>query len=96
MVRIILKNLTAVLRDRIAYNVTVIIENGIISEIDESNKYTNGLDCEGLYCLPGIIDTHSDILENELLQRSNIDFPPEFIMNSIENRLLSSGITTIW
>lgn len=95
MVRIILKNLTAVLRDRIAYNVTVIIENGIISEIDESNKYTNGLDCEGLYCLPGIIDTHSDILENELLQRSNIDFPPEFIMNSIENRLLSSGITTI-
>lgn len=46
--------------------------------------------------LPGLVDLHNDGIEQELEPRPRAEFPLAVALHSLENRLVSHGITTIF
>ena len=87
----------AVLPDRIVENATIVVEDEMIIDIAEGAPHRPGsLDGRGAFCLPGLIDSHSDGLEKELSPRPGVTFPVDFALRSFEARVRSAGVTTIF
>lgn len=90
-------NVTAVLPDSVLENVTIVVERGVITEIATGISALRGsIDAHGLYCLPGVIDTHSDGLEQEHRPRPNVNLPLDFSLRSFEAKVRSAGISTMF
>ena len=75
---------------------SVVIENGIISDILRGKKYAEGIDLNGQWLIPGIIDIHSDYLEKEIHPRPSAKFPIAFAMHFMDARAVACGITTLF
>jgi alpha-D-ribose 1-methylphosphonate 5-triphosphate diphosphatase len=76
---------------------TVVCEDGVIVAVDGRGAAPVGaLDGRGLFCLPGLIDTHSDGLEKEIRPREAVTFPVDFALRSFEGRLRAAGVTTVF
>lgn len=75
---------------------SVIIENGVISEIIKDKYYTEGTDLNGQWLIPGCIDIHTDYLEKELYPRSGAGFPLPFALHFMDARAAACGITTVF
>ncbi len=87
----------AVLPDRVVDDATIVVEDGRITEVSERAPAPRGaIDGRGLFCLPGLVDTHSDGLEKEIWPRPNTDFPVEFALRSFEGRLRAAGVATVF
>ncbi|MBZ4653824.1 MAG: hypothetical protein JG781_1163 [Peptococcaceae bacterium] len=54
------------------------------------------IDGKGKWLLPGIIDLHNDAIEKEIEPRPNAVIPVGIALFSLETRLLSHGVTTIY
>ncbi|GHO41966.1 alpha-D-ribose 1-methylphosphonate 5-triphosphate diphosphatase [Ktedonospora formicarum] len=54
------------------------------------------IDADGMYVVPGIIDTHSDAIEKEIEPRPGSHFPMETAFYELEKKLVGHGITTIY
>ena len=69
---------------------------GIVSGSNKSYDAENTIDANGCYIMPGIIDVHSDNLEQYVQPRptSQVDF--EFALKVCERSLLGAGITTMY
>jgi alpha-D-ribose 1-methylphosphonate 5-triphosphate diphosphatase len=91
----LLTNVRAVLPDRVAENATVAVEDGRIIGVEAGRCYAGGTDGRGAFCLPGLIDTHSDAIEGEVTPRRNVALDESFALRSLEARLVASGITTV-
>lgn len=77
----------------------VCINDGNINYIGESidNRGDMGrIDGQGMWLLPGIIDIHNDAIEKEIEPRPDAFLPLEIAMFSLENRLLTHGVTAIY
>jgi alpha-D-ribose 1-methylphosphonate 5-triphosphate diphosphatase len=95
--RLVLRDVRAVLRDRIIDDATVVCENGVIVDVVAGSRSEPGsVSGHGALCLPGLVDTHSDGLEKELRPRPTSRFPHEFALRNFEGRLRSAGITTVF
>ena len=69
-------NITAILPDSVIEDARVVIEDGIITEIEPRNGRDQGtVDGRGAFCIPGIVDTHSDGFEMEHRPRPGADLP---------------------
>lgn len=87
----------AVLPDRILEDATIIIEDGRIASIESNGTRPPGsIDGSGAFCLPGLIDSHSDGLEKEINPRPGVMLPEAFALRSFEARMRSAGITTVF
>ncbi len=87
----------AVLPDMVLDDATIVVEDGRIAEVGERAPAPPGaIDGRGLFCLPGLVDTHSDGLEKEIWPRPNTDFPVEFALRSFEGRLRTAGVATVF
>ncbi|WPV00775.1 alpha-D-ribose 1-methylphosphonate 5-triphosphate diphosphatase [Mucilaginibacter sp. cycad4] len=75
---------------------SVMIENGIISEIIKDKYYPEGIDLKGRWLIPGCIDIHTDYLEKELYPRSGAGFPLPFALHFMDTRAAACGITTVF
>jgi alpha-D-ribose 1-methylphosphonate 5-triphosphate diphosphatase len=102
---LIIKNATAVLKDRLMENAALIIEDGIIQDIlpmcactykTAGFIGTDGLDAKGMLVMPGMIDIHSDAVEKEVEPRPDIRFPLELALSQLERRLASQGLTSVF
>ena len=71
------------------------INNGIISAVDDGNSAL-GLDCEGDWLIPGIIDIHTDNLERHYFPRPNIDWNPVSAAIVHDGLCISVGVTTVF
>jgi alpha-D-ribose 1-methylphosphonate 5-triphosphate diphosphatase len=93
-------NANIVTPQRILYGASLEIEDGIISSITESAHSKDSswrvFDAENRWLLPGFIDIHNDSLEKELEPRPGTVFPLEVALLSLENKLISHGITTMF
>ncbi|HHX13758.1 MAG TPA: alpha-D-ribose 1-methylphosphonate 5-triphosphate diphosphatase [Clostridiales bacterium] len=69
---------------------------GFADSLDGLNGIERVIDAHGCYIMPGIIDVHSDKIEQYIQPRpmSQVDF--EFALRICERDLLSAGITTIY
>ena len=100
MTRFIVTNATAVLPNQILTDATIVCEDGVIVEVDDSRQPLAFepfvVDARGALCLPGLVDTHSDGLERERFPRPGVDLGARFTVRSFEGRVRAAGITTMF
>jgi alpha-D-ribose 1-methylphosphonate 5-triphosphate diphosphatase len=77
----------------------LLIEDERILDIVDENKYDGGaweVDAEGNYVIPGLIDTHSDMIELLIQPRPNTTIDFEIALKEAEKQLINQGITTMY
>jgi alpha-D-ribose 1-methylphosphonate 5-triphosphate diphosphatase len=86
-----------ILPEEIVENVAILIEDGIISDIDPlSTKADLSIDLGGRLLMPGMIDLHCDALEKEVEPRPSVHFPLDFACAQADKRNAAAGITTVY
>ncbi|HLL65780.1 MAG TPA: alpha-D-ribose 1-methylphosphonate 5-triphosphate diphosphatase [Micromonosporaceae bacterium] len=93
----VLGHVRAVLPDRVIDDALVAVRDG---RIDAVQPHPGGVradvDGQGLLCIPGLVDIHSDGLEKERLPRPGAELPLEFALLSFEGKLRAAGVTTVF
>ena len=71
-------------------------EDGIceVSEGEISSSGALSMDVEGQLIMPGMVDLHSDALEQSIEVRAGVYFDFEFAFRSLDRRIAACGITT--
>jgi alpha-D-ribose 1-methylphosphonate 5-triphosphate diphosphatase len=93
---IILTNTNIILSNEIIYG-SVKIRDGCISEIDDQpTSIKNGIDLEGDFLLPGLIELHTDNLERHCVPRPNVLWPFRSAVIAHDAEIASAGITTVF
>ncbi len=93
----VLGHVRAVLPDGVIDDAVVAVRNGLIAAVEPHRPgLAVDVDGEGLLCIPGLVDTHSDGLEKERLPRPGADLPMEFALLSFEGKLRAAGVTTVF
>lgn len=92
----LLSNVRAVTPDGIVDDATIASEDGRILAVEEHRSYVGAIDGLGAFCLPGLVDSHSDAIEHEVAPRPTAVFDLDFALGSLESRFLSAGITTVY
>jgi len=93
----VLGHVRAVLPDRVLDDARVVVRDGLIAEVGPHPAVaTSDVDGNGLFCLPGLVDVHSDGLERERMPRPNAELPWEFALVSFEGKLRAAGVTTVY
>lgn len=95
--RYAIRDVSAVLADRVVDAATIVVEDGVIASIAESGPAPrDAVDGRGAFCFPGLVDTHSDGLEKELRPRPGVELPVDFALRSFEGRVRAAGVTTLF
>ncbi|TQM03066.1 alpha-D-ribose 1-methylphosphonate 5-triphosphate diphosphatase [Pseudonocardia kunmingensis] len=93
----VLGHVRAVLTDRVLDDARVVVRDGRIAEIAPHPAGAPAdVDGGGAFCLPGLVDVHSDGLERERLPRPGAEVPWRFALLSFEGKLRAAGITTVF
>lgn len=94
----IFTNANIVTPDEILANHCLAVNNGKITAIGQhiGNETAEIIDCHGGYLMPGIIDIHSDMIENLLQPRSTAMMSFQLGLDEAEKQLCACGITTIY
>ncbi|MEM1333967.1 MAG: alpha-D-ribose 1-methylphosphonate 5-triphosphate diphosphatase [Actinomycetota bacterium] len=96
-VDVTLTNVRVVLDDEIIDGATVVVRDGVIEAAGRVPVVpSDAVDGQGLLCVAGLIDTHSDGFEKELRPRPNVVLPADFALRSFEARVRSAGVTTVF
>lgn len=90
----ILTNARLVLEDRIVSG-SLVFRDGVIAEIAEGNS-AKGVDMEGDYILPGLVELHTDHLEAHYSPRPGVRWNAISAIQSHDAQIASSGITTVF
>jgi alpha-D-ribose 1-methylphosphonate 5-triphosphate diphosphatase len=92
----IFSNARLVLNDRVASG-TLAVADGRIERVDDTPAAPAGaLDLDGDFLMPGLIDLHSDNVENHYQPRPQVYWDPVSAVINHDGEVASSGITTIY
>lgn len=93
---ITLTNTNIVLSDQIVFG-SIKIRDGYINEIDEGpTPIKNGIDLEGDFLIPGLIELHTDNLERHCVPRPKVFWPLRSAVIAHDAEIASAGITTVF
>jgi alpha-D-ribose 1-methylphosphonate 5-triphosphate diphosphatase len=93
----VLGHVRAVLADRIVEDALVAVRGGVIAAVEPHPPgLAADVDGQGLLCVPGLVDVHSDGLEKERLPRPGAELPLEFALLSFEGKLRAAAVTTVF
>lgn len=93
----VLGHVRAVLPDRVLDDARIAVRGGCIAEVGPHPAGAAAdVDGGGAYCLPGLVDVHSDGLERERMPRPGAEVPWRFALLSFEGKLRAAGITTVF
>ena len=67
-----------------------------IADCNEDMEYGEIIDCTGKFIMPGLIDIHSDVVENIIVPRKGIIFSNYTALSEVDKELASQGITTMY
>lgn len=91
----VLGHVRAVLPGRVVDDARIVVRDGLIAEVSAHPPGAAAdLDGQGLSCLPGLVDVHSDALSRECRPRPGASLPAGFAVRSVEQRLTAAGITS--
>ncbi|WPB95565.1 hypothetical protein [Streptomyces malaysiensis] len=91
----VLGHVRAVLPDQVLDDALVAVRDGRIAAVEPHPAGVEAdVDGQGMLCLPGLVDVHSDGLEKEQLPRPGAELPLEFALLSFEGKLRAAGVTT--
>ncbi|MEM8811581.1 MAG: alpha-D-ribose 1-methylphosphonate 5-triphosphate diphosphatase [Pseudomonadota bacterium] len=83
-----------VLNDRLAIG-TLTVENGLIDEVRIDEEVPAG-DLDGDYLMPGLVELHTDHLENHYAPRPSVRWNPVASIQAHDAQVAGSGITTVF
>lgn len=97
----------AVDRTRIFENASIVLPAAVligwiavtsdrIVEVGEGRAPERGLDCAGDFLVPGLVDLHTDHLENHLQPRPKVAWPPLAAVVAYDAQIAASAITTVF
>ena len=89
----VLSNARVILPDRVIHG-HVVIRDGLIAEVGEGAA--SGLDCDGDYLCPGLIELHTDNLERHISPRPKVDWPHHAAIVAHDAELAGAGISTVF
>jgi alpha-D-ribose 1-methylphosphonate 5-triphosphate diphosphatase len=89
-----LYNAKVVTPDAVIDGGSVTIEQGSISEVTHSAGVRAGVDLEGRYLLPGLIDLHCDAIEKVLEPRPGVMMPIDYAIDAADRLSVAAGILT--
>lgn len=95
MTELILKNAQVVLADRIIRG-HVRIGGGWIDTVEDGSLATPGIDLDGDFLLPGLIELHTDNLERHVTPRPNAVWPMRPAVLAHDAQIAAAGITTVF
>ena len=90
----ILTNARLVLADTVIEG-TVVLRDGRIAAVD-TGRAARGEDLEGDYLIPGIVELHTDHLENHYAPRPKVRWNPLASVQAHDAQVAASGITTVF
>ena len=90
-----LSDFRMVLPDRVIERGSLRIEAGRIAELSEI-PVAGGAPGDGLLLLPGFVDIHGDMIEQEIEPRPRVDMPMALALRSLDTRLAAAGVTTAY
>jgi alpha-D-ribose 1-methylphosphonate 5-triphosphate diphosphatase len=91
----ILQNANIILSDDILHGWAV-IEDGHIIDMGKGRPPERGIDLEGDYLIPGLIELHTDHLESHYVPRPKVRWHPLGAVLAYDAQIASSGITTVF
>ncbi len=96
-----LTNLRVVLPDRTLERGSIRIDGGLIAEVCADDVTTaddtlQRVDGHGLTAIPGLIDMHGDMIEQEAEPRNGAHLPLDLAIHELDRRLAAAGITTAY
>ena len=90
----VFKNARIVLPDEVIDG-AVVVRNGVISEFDAGPTSVPGENLEGAYLLPGLVELHTDHLEQHYHPRPGVTWPAISAVMAHDAQIAASGITTV-
>jgi alpha-D-ribose 1-methylphosphonate 5-triphosphate diphosphatase len=94
MTELVLSNARIVLADAEVTG-SVLVRDGVITDIDTRNART-GEDFGGDYLIPGLVELHTDHLENHYRPRPGVFWDPLAALHAHDVQISGSGITTVF
>ncbi|MEO8882799.1 MAG: alpha-D-ribose 1-methylphosphonate 5-triphosphate diphosphatase [Devosia sp.] len=91
---LVIKNAKIVLADEVIDG-SLAVEDGAISAIDLSHAEA-GIDFAGDYLIPGLVELHTDHLENHYHPRPSVYWDPMAALQAHDTQIAGSGITTVF
>lgn len=91
---LILTNARIVLADQVIEG-TVQVRDGLIADISAGTA-AQGEDLEGDYLIPGLVELHTDHLENHYAPRPKVRWNPIAAVQAHDAQVAASGITTVF
>ena len=90
----VLTNAKLVLEDEVIAG-TIVVRDGLIAEVNEGRS-DKGQDLEGDYVLPGLVELHTDHLEQHYSPRPGVRWPLTAAIQAHDSQIAASGITTVF
>jgi len=94
MTETVLRNARLVLPDTVVTG-DVVIRDGDIAAVDEHGHGHAGLDLEGDWLIPGLVELHTDHLEGHYAPRPRVRWNPVAAVQAHDAQIATSGITTV-
>lgn len=91
----VMKNAKVVLANEILTG-HVAISNGMIVDVDNGSMPGIGLDLDGDFLLPGLVDIHTDHFEKHVYPRAHVRWDPLRAALAHDAQIIGSGITTVF
>ncbi len=74
----------------------MVLRGGHIHEVAADGAGTGrGIDCEGDYLLPGLVELHTDNLERQVQPRPKVRWPADAALMAHDAQVAAAGITTV-
>lgn len=85
-----------VLRDDVVEG-TLVVRDGVIDSIEPGRSNAPGaIDLEGDYLTPGLVELHTDRLEQHIAPRPGVRWPARAALIAQDAEMLGAGITTVF
>ena len=91
---LVIRNARIVLADEVIEG-SLAVEDGLISAVDLSHA-SSGIDFAGDYLIPGLVELHTDHLENHYHPRPSVYWDPMAALQAHDTQIAGSGITTVF
>lgn len=95
MTRTVFTNARIVTADEVVDG-TLIVRNGEVAEIVEGGTSAPAEDFEGDYLVPGLVELHTDHLENHYHPRPGVNWPAIPAVIAHDAQIAAAGITTVF
>ncbi|WP_346915572.1 alpha-D-ribose 1-methylphosphonate 5-triphosphate diphosphatase [uncultured Roseibium sp.] len=91
----VFKNARIILADEVITG-HVAVSAGVIVAIDTGVAPQGGIDLEGDYLLPGLVDIHTDHFEKHLYPRAHVRWDPVRAALAHDAQIIGGGVTTVF